>query len=58
MISKVSGGTINHVKALAFKIIKYLIDGIIDSQIGEEDFKSFKMYNNNEENSDNRLCKE
>ena len=42
MISKVSDGELCHVKALAFKIIKYLLDGIIDNEIGDKDIESYK----------------
>ena len=42
MISKVSDGEIVHVKALAFKIIKYLLDGMIDKEISDDDFAAFK----------------
>ena len=31
-----------HVKTLAFKVVKYLIDGIIDGEIKEDDLNRFK----------------
>ena len=43
MISKVSDGKLFHVKALAFKVIKYLMDGMIDGEIKEEDIPNFKQ---------------
>ena len=42
MVSKVSDGTTLHVKSLAFKIIKFLIDGIIDGEILEEDLMTYR----------------
>ena len=36
MVSKVLSST------LAFKVVKYLLDGIIDGEIEEKDFQSFK----------------
>jgi hypothetical protein len=42
VISKVSDGNLLHVKSLAFKVIQYLIDGIIDGEIADKDFESFK----------------
>ena len=52
MISKVSDGKLFHVKALAFKVVKYLMDGIIDGEINEEDIESFKQDPNGSEGVD------
>ena len=57
MISKVSAGTILHVKALAFKIIKYLIDGILDGELVENDLKAYRLDTNKEKNADRLVCK-
>ena len=43
MISKVSDGKLFHVKTLAFKVVKYLMDGMIDGEIKEEDIENFKL---------------
>ena len=42
MITKTKDSELVHVKTLAFKVIKYLIDGIIDGVINENDVNSFK----------------
>ena len=42
MISKVSGGELVHVKTLAFKVIKYLLDGIIDGVLNNRDLEMMK----------------
>ena len=43
MVSKVSEGDLEHVKVLAFEVVKYLLDGIIDGEITDEDFDNFKV---------------
>ena len=55
-ISKVSEGTILHVKTLAFKVIKYLIDGIVDGEISDDDLKTFKEINVSGKNPGTLLC--
>ena len=45
MISKVKGGESNHAKILGIKVIKYLLDGVIEGKIKEEDILQFKMKN-------------
>ena len=42
MINKVSGGAMTHVKAVALKVIKYLIDGLIDGEINDGDIEDMK----------------
>ena len=42
MITKVSDGNLCHVKALAFKVVKYIIDGIIDGELTNEDLDNLK----------------
>ena len=41
MITKTKDSELVHVKTLAFKVIRYLIDGIIDRVINEDDVHSF-----------------
>ena len=45
MITKVSGGTLTHVKTVAFKIIKYLLDGLIDGEIDDNDIENMRISN-------------
>ena len=54
MITKTKDAKLVHVKTLAFRVIKYLIDGIIDGVIKEDDLESFKDKNskNDEEGLD------
>ena len=42
MITKPSGGDMVHVKNLAFKVIKYLLDGIISDEIGEKEIDQMR----------------
>ena len=42
MITKVSGGDLIHVKTLAFKVIKFLLDGIITGDITDKNVECFK----------------
>ena len=42
MITRVSGGDMLHVKTLAFKVIKYLLDGIISGNIEDNDIGNYK----------------
>jgi hypothetical protein len=44
-ISKVSGGDFVHVKTLGLRVIKYLIDGIMNGSINEEDLEKYKKKN-------------
>ena len=37
MVSKVSDGGLSHVKALAFKVVKYILDGYIDGEINDKE---------------------
>ena len=46
MIQKTKDAELVHVKTLAFKIVKYLIDGIIDEEIKEDDLNGFKESEN------------
>ena len=41
MITKMKDAELKHVKTLAFKVIRYLLDGIIDGVIKEEDLNNF-----------------
>ena len=43
MITKTKDSELVHVKTLAFKVIKYLIDGIIDGELNENDVNNFKL---------------
>ena len=43
MITKTKDAQLIHVKTLAFKVVKYLLDGIIDGEIKENDFINFKV---------------
>ena len=42
MINKMSGADLSHVKAVAFKVIKYLLDGMIDGEITDSDIDNMK----------------
>ena len=42
MIQKVSGGDFAHVKTLAIKVIKFLLDGIIDGSIEGDSFDKYR----------------
>ena len=42
MITRVRNSDMNHVKTLAFKVIKYLLDGIISGCISEDRLATFK----------------
>ena len=42
MITKTKDAELIHVKTLAFKIVKYLLDGIIDGEIKESDLDSYR----------------
>ena len=59
MIQKMSGGNMMHVKAFAFKVIKYLIDGIIDGEIGDGDIENMECSEklNKKDNLQCVLCK-
>ena len=39
----ISGGDLVHVKTLAFKIVKYILDGIIDGELTSQDIANFKQ---------------
>ena len=43
MIQKPSGGELLHMKTLAFKVVKYLLDGIIDGVLGDSELEMMKM---------------
>ena len=57
MLSKTKDSELLHVKALAFRVIKYLLDGIIDGEIKECDFDRFKMEENESPKEDLLTCK-
>ena len=40
MVQKVSGGDFGHVKTLGLKVLKHLIDGVIEGNITEEDIEN------------------
>ena len=42
MVQKVSGGNITHLKAVAFGVIKYLLDGIIDGESDNDEIEAMK----------------
>ena len=42
MITKTKDAQLVHVKTLAFRVVKYLLDGIIDGEIKESELDSFK----------------
>ena len=44
-VSKVSAGEFMHVKTLGLNVIKYLLDGIMNGSIKEEDFEKYKKKN-------------
>ena len=46
MIQKVSNSEMVHVKVVAFKIIKYLLDGMIDGEISDDDIANMKQESN------------
>ena len=46
MVQKVSGGQMLHVKVLAFGVIKYLVDGMIDGEIDIGDIEKMKIKSN------------
>ena len=58
MVQKVSGGQMLHAKVLAFDIIKYLIDGMIDGEIDNEDIDRMKIKSSgsNRNLKSNRHC--
>ena len=45
MVSKVKGGESNHAKILGLKVIKYILDGVIEGEIKEEDMSQFRIKN-------------
>ena len=55
VISKVSDGTLQDVKTLSFKIIKYMIDGMIDNEISKTDLENFKIHPNGDHGNTNDL---
>ena len=52
VISKVSDGTLQDVKTLSFKIVKYMIDGMIDNEISNTDLENYKMHTNGDHELD------
>ena len=42
MVTRIRNGNMIHVKTLAFKVIKYLLDGIISGSISEDNISNFK----------------
>ena len=59
MIQKVSGGNMTHVKTVAFKVIKYLLDGIIDGEIEDQDIENMKCLDSSNKKDSPKcvLCK-
>ena len=55
MIQKVSGGNMNHVKAVAFGVMKYLLDGIIDGEIDNDEIENMKSQVNCEKDQTRSL---
>ena len=47
MVSKVKGGESNHAKILGLKVVKFILDEVIEGHLKEEDFKQFKLKNTN-----------
>ena len=46
MITQRSGSDVVHAKTLAFRVIKYLLDGLISGDIKENDIEKFKKKKN------------
>ena len=57
MVQKVSDGNIDHVKALAFKVVKYLLDGFIDGEIKNVDIEGFRRDTCENESTEILKCK-
>ena len=58
MIQKPSGCELLHVKTLAFKVVKYLLDGIIDGVLSDSDLEMMKIVpkSGNEGGCENLTC--
>ena len=56
IVSKTKESELLHVKTLAFKIIKYLLDGIIDGEIKASDLESFKVEENGIHKEESLTC--
>ena len=57
MVQKVSDGTLDHVKALAFKVVKYLLDGFLDGEITTVDIEGFRRDSCDNESPEILKCK-
>ena len=55
MITKVSRGNMGHVKCLAFKVIKYLLDNIIAGDIRSEDIDKMRKKSSDKSDSKGRF---
>ena len=56
MITKTKDSELVHVKTLAFRVIRYLIDGIIDGVINEDDVHSFTSGEDEESERRKLIC--
>ena len=57
MIQKTSNSEMVHVKVLSFKIVKYLLDGIIDGEISDDEIKNMKQVSNGKLEADSSWFK-
>ena len=56
MITKLRNSEMIHVKVLAFKVIKYLIDGILDGEISESDIEKMKQEPGKYDDNSDLVC--
>ena len=57
MVQKVSGEDFSHVKTFGLKVIKFIIDGIMEGNIDEEDMQNFKLKSDQkQEIKENKKC--
>ena len=58
MLQKTSNSEMVHVKVLAFKIVKYLLDGMIDGEISDDEIENMKQESNGKLEADiDLVCK-
>ena len=57
MIQKTKDSQLLHVKTVAFRVIKYMLDGIIDGEIKDTDLDSFKLEENEPNKEESLACK-
>ena len=57
MIQKTANSDILHVKVLAFKVVKYLLDGRIDGEISDGDIEKMKQETTGKSEDVDLLCK-